>query len=67
MNLSGERGGPETAGCQAEGMFSLCWLWTMEFHKRSESLLMRPAEDTTLEGKRSESECQVILIGSNNG
>lgn len=30
----------ESAGCQAEGMFSLCWFWTREFHKGLRTMLM---------------------------
>lgn len=67
MNLPGKLGGVETAGCQAEGTFSLCRLRPMEFHKRPKTILMRPAEDTTLGGKMTESVYQVILIGSNKG
>lgn len=66
MNLPGEQGGPETAGCQAESMISLSWLWTTEFHKGLKDMLMSLAENTILGEKMAGLEYQMMLIGLNN-
>lgn len=39
----------------------------MEYHKGPETMLMRPTEDMILGGTMTESEYQMILIGSKKG